>query len=222
MNAPREQLPPLPARIARLPVDARGYPVPYFVAWVDGRPDHRMIDEKKIRPALKLGLCWICGQALGAFKGFAVGPMCAITRTVSEPPSHRECLEFAARACPFLTRPLAHRRLANLPADRKDAPGLGLDRNPGCLGVWMTRSFETFGAWRGNAGTLYSIGAPSSIDWYAQGRPATRAEVNESIASGLPALRELARDQDRQEPGAGAVRELERQIARVWALLPPG
>lgn len=35
----RADLPPLPPRMQRLPVDERGYPVSFFVAWPDGKPD---------------------------------------------------------------------------------------------------------------------------------------------------------------------------------------
>lgn len=30
-------LPPIPDAIAKLPRDERGYPVPWFVPWIDGR-----------------------------------------------------------------------------------------------------------------------------------------------------------------------------------------
>ena len=30
----RSDIPPLPPRIAKLPVDERGYPVPWFVQWL--------------------------------------------------------------------------------------------------------------------------------------------------------------------------------------------
>lgn len=216
----RAQLPPMPSRIADLPVDARGYPVPYFVAWVDGKPDHRVADRDKIPKAVKLGLCWMCGQRLGAHKAFAIGPMCAITRTVSEPPSHLECLDFAARACPFLTRPHAKRRTANLPEDVVDAPGEGLKRNPGVLGVWVTRSFTRFRAFAGRPGVLFEMGAPESVRWYCEGRPATRAEVEASIEGGLPSLVELAQAEDREKPGRDALGHLAAKIADAMELLP--
>jgi hypothetical protein len=34
-------LPPMPDSIAKLPRDERGYPVPWFVAWVNGKADFR-------------------------------------------------------------------------------------------------------------------------------------------------------------------------------------
>jgi hypothetical protein len=212
----RVSLPSLPDRMRSLPVDERGYPVPYFVAWVDGKPDHRVADGRKMPLALAQSLCWMCGQRLGRFKSFCIGPMCSITRTISEPPSHLECLRFAATACPFMTRPLAKRREANLPENRIAPAGEGIRRNPGAVCIWTTLSFKPF---RAPGGLLFELGEPEHTEWYAEGRPATRAEVDESIRTGLPLLYEPARAQDAQQPGAGAVAELEARIARETAWL---
>lgn len=199
-----------------LPVDERGYPVPYFVAWVDGKPDHRVMDGSKLYGALTNDLCWMCGQKLGRFKSFCIGPMCSITRTISEPPSHLECLRFAATACPFLTRPHAKRREANLPDEAIPPAGEGLRRNPGAVCIWTTRTFKPF---KVANGTLFRIGDAESTEWYAEGRRATRAEVDESIRTGLPLLIEPAEAQDREEPNVGAVRYLTECIARETAWL---
>lgn len=201
-----------------LPVDDRGYPVPYFVAWVGGKPDHRIADSSKMPRAVNLGLCWMCGQQLGRFKSFCIGPMCSITRTISEPPSHLECVRFAAQACPWMTRPRAQRRTANLPDEIRDPAGNGIKRNPGAVCIWTTLKFRV---WRppGSRGVLFRIGDPTSAEWYAEGRPATRAEVDESIRTGLPLLRGPAEAQDASDPSAGAVADLEARIARETAWL---
>src|SRR4051812_16900869 len=70
----KSRFPDMPARIKRLRVDHRGYPVPYFVAWINGRPDHRVVDGSKLWPAMNDRRCWICGQRLGANLAFALGP----------------------------------------------------------------------------------------------------------------------------------------------------
>lgn len=216
MNPLREGLPTLPERMRSLPIDERGYPVPYFVAWVDGKPDHRVMDGEKLPRAVREDLCWMCGQKLGSFKSFCIGPMCAITRTISEPPSHRDCLRFAARACPWMTRPHAKRREAGLPGDIKESAGDGIKRNPGAVCIWTTRTFRPF---RVNNGVLFRIGDPDSTEWYAEGRAATREEVDESIRTGLPLLRGPAEDEDRERPGKYAVADLEARIAREAAWL---
>lgn len=214
-NTLRAGLPSLPPRLSALPIDERGFPVPWFVAWIDGKPDHRVMDAEKMPRAVKLGLCWMCGGALGRFKSFCIGPMCSITRTISEPPSHLECLRYAAMACPWMTRPHAKRREAGLPEDRRFPEG-GLRRNPGAVCIWTTLTFKPF---RAAGSLLFELGDATSTEWYAEGRPATRAEVDESIASGLHLVREPAEAQDAAEPGAGAVAELERRIARERAWL---
>lgn len=217
MNALREGLPMVPGRMRALPIDDRGYPVPYFVAWVDGKPDHRIMDTSKLPRAVKFGLCWMCGQQLGRFKSFCIGPMCSITRTISEPPSHLECLRFAARACPWMTRPHAKRREANLPAEVIEPAGEGIRRNPGAVCIWTTLRFK---AWcPEGGGVLFQIGDPEHTEWYAEGRAATRAEVDESIRTGLHLLRGPAAEEDAANPSAGAVAELELRIVRETAWL---
>ena len=214
-GALRPGLPPLPRRMEHLPIDDRGFPVPWFVAWIDGKPDHRIMDGAKIWPAIRGGLCWQCGEQLGRFKSFCIGPMCSITRTIGEPPSHRECLQYAVRACPWMTRPHAKRREIGLPDDHRFPDG-GVRRNPGAVCIWTTTSFMPF---RADRSILFELGDPESTEWYAEGRPATRAEVDESIASGLHLLREPAEQEDAQNPARGAVAELERRIARETARL---
>lgn len=219
MNTLRPELPPLPARLARLPIDERGYPVPYFVEWIDGKPDHRVMAADKMPRALKLGLCWMCGEPLGAFKAFCIGPMCAITRSISEPPSHLECLHYAVRACPWMTRPHAKRRGAGLPEDARDGAGLPIKRNPGVVCLWVTRAFRPYRTDQGNTGMLFELGEPVATEWWREGRPATRAEVEESVASGLPLLEELARAEDAQRPGTWAMGDLDRRCSGLRSLL---
>ena len=209
MNTLREGLPPLPPKMRDLPVDERGYPVPFFVAWIDGKPDHRIADPEKMAVCIEQNRSWLCGRHLSAFKAFCIGPMCAITRTIGEPPSHKECATYAATACPFLTRPHAKRRNAGMPDNVCDAAGNPIKRNPGAVCVWVTKRHRPFQV--GN-GLLFDIGPPESLQWFAEGRPATRAEVDESIATGLPLL--IA---DAQKGGEMA--ELNRRIAMVTALL---
>ena len=211
MNALRDGLPPLPPKMRELPVDERGYPVPYFVAWVDGKPDHRIADGEKMRMCIEQNRCWLCGRKLGSFKAFCIGPMCAITRTISEPPSHLECATYAATACPFLTRPHAKRREAGMPEEARDAAGNMIKRNPGAVCVWVTKRHRPFPV---GGGILFDLGPPESTRWYAEGRLATRAEVDESIASGLPILVAEA-----QKDGGAQMAELNRRVVMTTALL---
>lgn len=211
----RAGLPPLPSRFAHLRIDARGYPVPWFVAWFDGVPDFRVLDPAKLRVALLGRRCWLCGERLGSLATYVIGPMCCVNRTTAEPPCHLECAQFAAIACPFLTLPGAQRREAKIPQDTKLPPGEMIRRNPGVTLLWTCRARDVR-AFKVDNGKLFRlVGEPASLEWYARGRRATRAEVLESIESGLPTLRKLAEDQ-----GAAALAELKKLHERARAYLP--
>jgi len=206
------ELPFVPARVAMLPKDSRGYPVPWFVAWIDDVPDFRVIAAGKVADAFNKNLCWICGQPKGIYHSFVIGPMCAVTRTNSEPPSHLDCAKFAAKACPFLTKPRMKRNEKDLPEDHIKAAGNPISRNPGCACVWVTKTYSPFQV---SNGVLFKMGDPEAAYWYAEGRTATREEVQASITSGLPLLYE-----DAKKEGPSAVRELERCIKRLEPYLP--
>ena len=197
MNKLRSDLPPLPPRIAALPIDERGYPVPWFVQWLTpdnqpsqpgiGRPEFRMADAHKIMAAVKLGLCWVCGQPLGAIKVAVIGPMCCISRTTAEPPSHNDCAEFSVKACPFLTKPQMVRREDDFTkAHKGNTAGISIDRNPGVSALWAMKDYTRFRDHHGRV--LFRVGDPLWVKWFALGKPATRQQVMESIGSGLPAL----------------------------------
>lgn len=208
----RPELPPPPPRIARLPRD-RGYPVPWFVAWIDGVPDFRVVGPGKLENAMRYRRCWICGNPLGRYVTYVVGPMCAVNRVSSEPGSHRECAEYAARACPFLVRPHMVRREAGKPEEAVEPAGVMLRRNPGVALVWTTDHVRQKPVPGG--GFLLDLGEPRSVAWYAEGREATHAEVMASIESGIPTLQEMA-----EQEGPAAVAELHRLVTEAIQLLP--
>ena len=223
------QLPDMPARIAKLPKDERGYPVPYFVQWLrDGRfeaprngegaaPDFRYADQAFRNGAFKHGFCWVCGQRMeNAARVYVIGPMCVINRVTMEPASHRECAEFSARACPFLTRPKEKRNQKGLDPEAS-APGLMITRNPGCVALYETRDAKPFdaGGPGQTSGWLIRLGEPTRVDWWAEGRQATRAEVMASIESGYPLLMAEA-----EKDGPEAIQELSEMAAAAIRLLP--
>lgn len=212
MNKLRANLPELPPRMRALPIDDRGYPTPWFVSWINGKPDFRVADGAKAEKARRFRLCWVCGNQVGKFKTFVIGPMCAVNRTTSEPPCHFECATFSAIACPFLTLPKALRRAANMPDGLGDPPGIMIDRNPGVTCLWTTLSYTT---WNPGNGLLYKLHAPTSVSFYTQKRFATREEVLASIDSGMPILRNLA-----ELDGEAALAELRSRYEEMLTLLP--
>lgn len=205
----------IPPRMAARPISDRGFPIPWFVTRMpDGRYDFRFITEGRKIEALRLQRCWLCGQLLGRYKTFVIGPMCAINRISSEPPAHLECARYAVRICPFLTHPRAQR---NYTGDdpRIDAPGIMLVRNPVVSLIWTCASFRAFTASRGNGGLLFELHDAVGIEWWAEGRKAKAAEIAESISGGLPELARLA-DLD-GVPGREA---LAYQLSRFEAIFP--
>jgi len=206
-------LPPLPDRFKKLPLDARGYPIPKFVHTIDGKPDFRVVRPGWIARCYNGRLCWLCGEKLGLMLAFVIGPMCVINRTTSEPPSHLDCAEYATRACPFMLFPNRKRDPHGLPENKIEPAGIHLDRNPGCFCIYVTQNYSPIGA---PGGTLFRLGHPDSVAWRCQGRDATREEVEASIAGGYPHLRKLA-----EQDGPDAIMELQRMTLVASRLLPP-
>lgn len=199
-----------PYRMSRLPIDKHGRVVPWFVANVNGQPDHRVIKPGALREAYSNQICWLCGDRLGRFKAFVLGPMCTVNRLSAEPPSHLSCAEYAVQVCPFLTTPRMVRRENNLPEDFSLPAGVMIRRNPGVAAIWTTLKFSLeFDP--ASQGLLFRLGDPSSVLWFCEGREATRAEVEESIESGLPILMEMAQS----EGPESIVRLLKQKIAAM-------
>ncbi len=220
----RPELEPMPGRMTSLPIDERGYPVPWFVAWVkdgepceagQGKPEFRAMDPVKFIKAVRAKLCWVCGGRLGTNVCFVAGPMCGINRTSAEPPSHLDCARWSARNCPFLSNPRQVRRedeVTNNAQFREQAAGIALTRNPGVAMLWITRQFEVFNDGQGKP--LIQMGEPDAVEWWAEGKLATRAQVQASIDSGLPNLEAIARTQK------GGTEELQKYVARFEKWLP--
>jgi hypothetical protein len=111
----RKGLPERPKNIARLPVDERGYPVPFFGTIVNGVPDFRIVDHAKIVKATLDQKCFVCGSKLGQHLHFAMGPRSGLLMKTNHGPAHKECIEYSLNTCPFILYPNAQRRQAALP-----------------------------------------------------------------------------------------------------------
>lgn len=208
----RPELEPLPKRMKDLPLDARGYPVPWFVAWVDGEPEFRAMDHQKWARAIQRGLCWCCGEKLGKHLTFVIGPMCGVNLTSSEPPSHLDCARWAARNCPFLTLRQVKRREDETTKGCPIVGGIAISRHPGVTLLWTTRSYKVFRD--GKGGYLLNFGPAESVEWYSHGRTATRAEIVASVESGMPFLEVEAVKQE------GAMEALAKMKADFEKLYP--
>ena len=218
----RQDIQTPPKFMRDLPIDKRGYPVPAFVDWIGGEPEFRAMNPRFMVKAIKQRLCWTCGQPLYSEEVFVIGPMCAVNRVSSEPPSHRECALYAALNCPFLSKPQMVRRKDGLPADfGKEAAGVMIERNPGVTLLYYTRRHRLISSPEmpeagAHAGILFQLGRPFKTEWYARGRPATRAEVLESIESGMKLLQATAEAHD----GPEGVELLQHQYDEAMRLVP--
>jgi hypothetical protein len=216
-EAPVPNSTPVPPRIAKLPV-LRGFHVPAFVEKVNGEYDFRIMSRDHLIACVKRSLCWVCGEPLGRFKTFVIGPMCGITRTSAEPPSHHECAVYSAMACPFLTRPNMKRRDHENLKKITDSAGEMIDRNPGVSAVWTCVKFDRFRDERG--GVLFKVGEPEKVEWYREGRLATRDEVIASIVSGTPILRSICDQESTPERCAESHRQMDGMVAVLEQYLP--
>lgn len=209
----------MPRPIRQLPRDAAQRPIPWLAEVVGGKPDFRVTSAPKIVRAVRDQLCWICGQKRPNYiASFVVGPMCAVNHVSSEPPSHHACAVYAATACPFLANPQRSRREAGLPEVGAAPAGVMIARNPGVALVWRSRRWKPFQVPSRDSivgGVLFDTGEPVSVEFYTEGRRATRDEVLESFDSGCPALRDMA-----AEEGEPAIAEFEMRLAKAMELVP--
>lgn len=165
----------MPARVAALERDARGYPIPWFVDRpADGSIDFRVMHPQRLFLAVQKRLCWVCGQPMGRNTAFVGGPLSVAQRLFTDPPAHRDCTEFALKVCPFLAIPSAQRREANKPP-HIHLPGDQVAANPGVFGMIIVTDYQML-----RPGILRA-GRPLEVNWYYQGRAATRIEVQQAI-----------------------------------------
>jgi hypothetical protein len=207
------RFPDAPDRVARLPVDRRGFPIPWFVAWFDGEPDFRVTDGQKLGQAWASDLCWICGGGLGAYRAWVIGPICVVEGACPEPPAHLDCGQFAARCCPFLANPLMRRNDRRAPQLQKPG-GIMVAQNSEATALWVTRG-RGAQPFRAAEGVLFRLNPPERIEWYSNGRLALAHEVSAALDAGLPILRGSAND-----AGPAAVADLERRLQDIRRWTP--
>lgn len=197
-------------RINKLPRDHRGFPVPFFVCWVAGKPDFRVTDTHKFEKCCTHKLCWICGEPLGKYMAFVLGPMCLINRINSEPPSHKDCAEFAAINCPFLARPAMKRNEKDLPQGHLPVPGVHSSANPGLCLVYTTTYYDIFPV---NNGVLLKVGEPSERPvWYCEGTTSSNDKIIKALGDGYETLK-------KNTFGEEGLKELDKAFSNALALV---
>lgn len=208
---------PVPARMRRLPTDVAGRPIPWFVATITGVPDPRVGDGDKWVHAVRFRCCWVCGQTLGRYAAFVLGPMCAVNKVTSEPGCHLECAIYSVRVCPFLSRPDMRRRQRGITPGENGfqmPAGHMLTRNPGVAVVWVTTRWEPT---KTPTGPLICLGEPTRVLWFCRGVEATPQQARAGLESGIPLLEQAC---EHDEDPAGSRADLAREIAAARKLLP--
>jgi len=122
-----KDVPGAPPWIARLPLDARGFPIPAEAAW-DG--DEPQIEKGSIGRSTLLTLsnaCAVCGGPLGdgtVYRAFAQADAATIRLDERELASdfngatHRSCIYYSVFACPYLSSANARLRPDTMYAER--------------------------------------------------------------------------------------------------------
>lgn len=147
--------------IADLSLEHRGYPVPWFALWKEGKPDLRVADGDKIPMALNHRLCWICGDALGELGVFVAGDLCALNRLAPEPPSHEDCARYAITTCPYLALTQSKRRVHGMTKDHSKAYKCQT------FLLWATKD------WTATPSGLVQMGDPVFVETYRGGQRIT-------------------------------------------------
>jgi hypothetical protein len=105
---------PIPARMARLQRDGRGYPIPIIVLRDSyGRAHFTINDETKRQAIIADDSCSICAGRLLRGRWFIGGPRSAFhpDGAYIDPPMHAECAHYALQVCPYLAAPNYSRRV---------------------------------------------------------------------------------------------------------------
>jgi hypothetical protein len=112
---------PMPPAVAARPRDDRGYPVLAITPWEDGVPRFAATGTARSSICAVERRCSICGTPIAAGPVWrvvsgaeadaiaATGPSFRNAAATVEAPGHRECMLYAAIACPYLANPTARR-----------------------------------------------------------------------------------------------------------------
>jgi len=116
---------PIPARMAHLPRDKRGFPIPANVLLDDaGMPHFTINDEETRQRFIKEDRCPICAGKLHRGRWSVGGPLSAFhpDGRYMDTPMHYECCAYALRVCPYLAMPSYTKRLEGRTLNARD-PG---------------------------------------------------------------------------------------------------
>lgn len=115
----------IPERMKDLPLDKRGYPIPFNV-WRDpnGNPHFAINDEGKREKCILENLCSVCGMDLNIYFWFVGGPLSAFDPdgAYMDTALHHECMTYALQVCPYLSMPKYLGRIDDAGVDYSKLP----------------------------------------------------------------------------------------------------
>lgn len=151
----------IPDRMAQLPRDARGLPLPYMTG---DTGDFRIIDRERWEEIVTRRLCGICAQELDYWIAFVGSQGNVDTRVFLDPGMHVECARYSIEACPFLSLPHARRSGRALPADGRVYTAPPVRERPPRMALYLTRGFEI--TVHPGVGRAILAAAPKSVEWF--------------------------------------------------------
>lgn len=118
----------IPSFLSHLPVDERGYPIPYFVPVEKGKPNFRLLSQKKQELCFKNDLCGICGKKLVKDSYYIIGgPKTLASAVTVDPFMHKDCATYSMGSCPHMF----YERTKRADMDEVYDPGtMDLDKPP--------------------------------------------------------------------------------------------
>jgi len=96
---------PIPLRMAHLPKDKRGFPIPVSILLDnEGTPHFTITDTHKATSCAIADTCHLCGKSLTRAKWLIGGPRCAFHTNGAylDGPMHLECAQYALNVCPYI------------------------------------------------------------------------------------------------------------------------
>jgi hypothetical protein len=158
---------PIPARMAHLKRDRRGYPIFYTiqprVPVVDGAAvDFRVLNLRHHILCARHRRCGICGTRIDGPLTFIGGPMCVKARIFGDAGVHEECADYARRVCPYLVN-------ANRNYDERDVPGTYHDPNvirakPQRLVLYRATAYRQIPGGEGKP--VFLVKPAELVDWF--------------------------------------------------------
>ena len=168
-----------------------GFYVPYFVTWfkdrrqvhesvVGAEPHFPTIDKTREALCRRRRYCWICGRQMGTFMCFVMGPLSALQRISTEPPSHRECAVYAVQVCPFM---VGGYDMPENPATNEGQQVIEQMsiKNEQLNVIWVCHGYTLRPVDPSRGLFVYQMDHATDILLYHRGKPATLAQAMERI-----------------------------------------